>query len=220
MNLYIVRHGNPNYGNDTLTELGHLQAKVTAEYLANLDIDEIYSSPMGRAKQTAQPLCDLLGKEMHIEPWAEEVELYSSGVRTVQIAGDILRSPEMEALGENWVNHPIFEGPEGVTNMVRTVEDGLADFLARNGYVHEGKRFRFTEPNDKNIALFCHAGVFLVIASFLLQIPQPVAWHSFFINQASVSYCHFPDFDSGYSVPRFYSINDYHHITDKGVQLS
>lgn len=221
MNFYIIRHGNPDYCRDCLTELGHTQAIATAEELANLGIDEIYSSPMGRAKETAQPLCNLLGKEIHIEPWAAEVEHYSSnGCRTVQLNGDILRSPEMDALGENWTSHPIFGGAEGVNKMVNTIEYGAADLLARNGYVLEGKRFKIIDPNEKSIALFCHAGVFLVLTSFLLQIPQLTAWHSFFVNQASISFCHFPNFETGYTIPRFYYVNNYHHITDKGIQLS
>ena len=41
-----------------------------ARRLAVNGIDRAYSSPLGRAKLTAKPLCDLLGLECNIEPWA------------------------------------------------------------------------------------------------------------------------------------------------------
>ena len=56
MKIILVRHGDPDYEKDCLTELGHKQAKVVAQRLLKENIDEIYSSPLGRAKQTAEIL--------------------------------------------------------------------------------------------------------------------------------------------------------------------
>ena len=53
MKLIFVRHGEPDYAHDCLTENGILQAKKTAERLQNEPISAVYSSPMGRAVQTA-----------------------------------------------------------------------------------------------------------------------------------------------------------------------
>ena len=61
MRLVLVRHAEPNYELDCLTERGHRQAKVAAERLLNEGIEEIYSSPMGRARQTAQAFSDASG---------------------------------------------------------------------------------------------------------------------------------------------------------------
>ena len=74
MLLYIVRHGDPDYKNDCLTERGWLQAEAVGKRIAASGINEIYSSPMGRAKQTAEPACRLLGLPCNIEPWSHEVE--------------------------------------------------------------------------------------------------------------------------------------------------
>lgn len=49
MRIVLVRHGDPNYEKDCLTELGHKQAAVAAQRLLKEGIDEIYSSPLGRA---------------------------------------------------------------------------------------------------------------------------------------------------------------------------
>ena len=73
MLLYIVRHGHPDYATDSLTERGWLQAEAVGKRLAATGIDQVYASPMGRARQTAEPTCRLLDLPCHIEPWAHEV---------------------------------------------------------------------------------------------------------------------------------------------------
>jgi probable phosphoglycerate mutase len=54
MLIYFVRHGHPDYENDSLTEMGTFQAEAAAKRLANSGIQEVYSSPQGRAYQTAE----------------------------------------------------------------------------------------------------------------------------------------------------------------------
>ena len=64
MLLFYVRHGDPIYDPDSLTPLGERQAESVAKRLALFGIDEIYASTSTRAIQTAQPLCELLGKKL------------------------------------------------------------------------------------------------------------------------------------------------------------
>ena len=45
MRIILIRHGDPNYEKDCLTELGHKQASAAAQRLLSEGIDEIYSSP-------------------------------------------------------------------------------------------------------------------------------------------------------------------------------
>jgi len=73
MLLYIVRHGDPNYTLDCLTERGKLQAEAVGKRIAASKIDRIFSSPMGRARETAAPACRLLGLEPTIEEWTHEI---------------------------------------------------------------------------------------------------------------------------------------------------
>ena len=73
MLLYIIRHGDPIYETDTLTPRGFLQAEAVGKRMYDAKIDRIFSSPMGRAKDTAEPACRLLGLEKQIEPWAHEI---------------------------------------------------------------------------------------------------------------------------------------------------
>lgn len=55
MRLLFIRHGEPDYEKDSLTEKGFREAEYLAEYLAGEKIDTCYVSPLGRAKDTAAP---------------------------------------------------------------------------------------------------------------------------------------------------------------------
>ena len=63
MIFYYVRHGDPIYDPDSLTELGHKQAEALSKRFSLYGLDEIYSSTSIRAQQTAEPTCKLLHKE-------------------------------------------------------------------------------------------------------------------------------------------------------------
>ena len=60
--LYMIRHGQSEgnlknlflgHTDMDLTELGHLQAEMAAEYLATVPVDVIYASDLKRAFHTA-----------------------------------------------------------------------------------------------------------------------------------------------------------------------
>ena len=53
MKLLIVRHGDPDYDIDSLTEKGWKEAEYLSERLSKLDVKDFYVSPLGRAKDTA-----------------------------------------------------------------------------------------------------------------------------------------------------------------------
>ena len=80
MELLIVRHGLPGRAelpperaaDPDLSDIGHQQAAATGRFLATQSIDHVVSSPMARARQTAQPLADLLGRPIELIPDLEE----------------------------------------------------------------------------------------------------------------------------------------------------
>ena len=53
MDILLIRHGDPNYADDCLTDLGKVEAGLLAESLLELPIDDIYVSPLGRAQETS-----------------------------------------------------------------------------------------------------------------------------------------------------------------------
>jgi broad specificity phosphatase PhoE len=78
MKLILVRHGRPNEGdpgppNDPpLNADGRRQARAVAQLLAREGVTRVVSSPLARARETAEPLAERLGLPIDtIEGWAE-----------------------------------------------------------------------------------------------------------------------------------------------------
>ena len=216
MNIYIVRHGFPDYKLDCLTELGHAQAEAAADALEAFGIDEIYSSPMGRARETAAHLAERLGKPVNIEPWAHELMI--SGIES-----DFLRSPEAIAMGERWMDHPRFAGENSVRAVIDEVEGGVNDLMRRQGYVPDGERWRALDPerpNKKNIALFCHVGVFSVISARLLQLPYRLSLHTLSMYTCAYTWCSLETNAEGLGNARYIAVNETGHLTAKGLPYS
>src|SRR6056297_1352914 len=75
MKLYLIRHGDPDYANDTLTDRGHREASALVEYLQREGIEQIVTSPLGRARDTARYTAEAMNLEVSVEPWMAELNL-------------------------------------------------------------------------------------------------------------------------------------------------
>ena len=73
MRIIFVRHGEPDYEHDCLTETGKLQAVDAAERLRNEGIEEIYASPQGRAAQTAAATAEVLKRPVKTLDYMREL---------------------------------------------------------------------------------------------------------------------------------------------------
>ena len=74
--VYMVRHGKARAGDGLdpgLDDLGREQARATAAALGGKGPLPILSSPFARARQTSQPLAELWGKDVAIEPRVAEI---------------------------------------------------------------------------------------------------------------------------------------------------
>ena len=72
MRLLFIRHGDPDYENDTLTAKGEREALLLADRLQSEKIDAAFVSPLGRARRTAQPALERLGMRGEIVDWLQE----------------------------------------------------------------------------------------------------------------------------------------------------
>ena len=53
MRILLIRHGDPDYDNDTLTEKGRREAALLAEAAPHMNLGTCFVSPLGRAQDTA-----------------------------------------------------------------------------------------------------------------------------------------------------------------------
>ena len=80
MRILFIRHGDPDYINDTLTKKGHREAKLLAERAADLNLGSCYVSPLGRAKDTAQYCLDKVAERISGKDRSESGGTSSKGL--------------------------------------------------------------------------------------------------------------------------------------------
>ena len=165
MRIVFIRHGDPNNDVDCLTELGHKQAKIAAQRLLKEGIEEIYSSPLGRARQTAQAFSEASGiGDIKILDFMQEIrfgregEMYDDKWNPWLVVEDLVKNGK-DIQTPDWREYPVFK-----ENLATVDADKIAveadKWLSSLGYEREGKYYRCTRQDDKEktIALFCHGG--------------------------------------------------------------
>ena len=222
MKLLIIRHGDPNYEIDSLTEKGWKEAEMLAERIAPMDIKDYYVSPLGRARYTASLTLKKAGREAEILPWAREYNtriLGDNGER--RIPWDML--PEKwTAVPEyydkdKWYDVPVMK-EAGMEEGLRWVWDGLDEVLARHGYRREGMYYRAESPNEDTIAIFCHFGVECVMLGHLLGISPMALWHGFMAAPTSVTTVNTEERRDGIASFRVSAFGDISHLYVKGEE--
>ena len=222
MRLVVVRHGHPNYVEDCLTPLGHLQARAAAERLQEEGIREIYSSPMGRARQTAEYTAKRIGIPaedikildfMHEIRWgdADGGEMFAGGhpwdiVNELMAQGYDLNDPA-------WPEHPYF-AHNLATEASRYVARETDVFLSSLGYEREGQYYRCTRATGEQytVALFCHGGSSSAFFAHILNMTFPSVCALFHTNFTGITVLRFPREPGVLGTPSLEIANDARHI--------
>ncbi len=88
MQLILIRHGEPDLscGNvdPPLSSLGRDQAAITAQWLGTEPIERVVTSPLLRAKQTAEPLARRRGLPLDIVEGVAEVDRWGAEYLSVE----------------------------------------------------------------------------------------------------------------------------------------
>lgn len=202
MKILIIRHGDPNYVDDTLTPKGWIEAELLSKRLEKINISKIYCSPLGRAKDTAKATLKIKNMDMEILDWLQEFPVpvkpdYEGNGLPVFLNGyhcpwditpqywdkykDILFS-------DNWMNHPVYK-TSGVYEYYSNVGKGLDNLLEKHGYIRREQLYDVTYDarDNETIVFFCHMGLGLTLVSLLTKIPLPQIWHGFQLSPTSVT---------------------------------
>ncbi len=236
MQVLIIRHGDPDYSIDSLTERGWKEAELLSHRLKNIKIDGMYCSPLGRAKNTAQATAALHGMTPVILPWLTEFpasvtvpyeEIGLNDIRKTICPWDIYpqyfeKQPEFYDINK-WKNHPVF-AESRVPEVYETVSAGWNNLISEWGYQREGQIYKFNGDvkDDAVIVLFCHLGVGLAILSQMLKVSPAVMWNSFFMPASSVTtvYTERHIKNENEAVFRAVSIGDVSHLYQSGCEVS
>ena len=224
MKLLIVRHGDPDYAIDSLTETGWQEAELLSKRLSKLDVAAFYCSPLGRAKDTSAATLRKLGRTAEILPWLQE---FAPKVRKPDnhgtVAWDWLPQDWTTQTkfydNDHWMDVPVFQNA-CVGEEARWVARGLDELLARHGYVREGNLYRAEHPNEDTIVFFCHFGVECVMLSHLLGISPMPLWHGMCAAPTSVTTLTTEERRKGIASFRMNAFGDTAHLYAAGQEPS
>lgn len=194
MEIVLVRHAEPewvrdglNVVNPPLTERGHRQAERLAEALVDEHFDEVFVSPLTRARQTAAPLLAAWGRDEVVGPWLEEIRDPGWHGTPAEKAEQAYREMRERPVDHRWAG---IEDGEPVRDFVDRIRLGVTLFLAERGVEraeHDLPVWKILEPGAR-ILLIAHAGTNSVTMSHLLGLdPTPWEWDRFVIGHASIS---------------------------------
>lgn len=161
MELLIIRHGLPlrvertdgQAADPELSEKGHRQASELADWLAHEPIAAIYSSPMRRAHQTAEPLAAKLGLPIIFEPRIAEWDRSSSEyipIEELKVTNEAAYMALMRGEIELEVDINTFQ-----SEVVAATEEIIVK--------HKGQ----------TVAMVCHGGVINTYAASILDYANP-----------------------------------------------
>lgn len=232
MKLFIIRHGDPDYSIDSLTERGRREAALLCDRLLGENITRVYCSPLGRAKATAAPFLEATGLKCEIRDWMQE---FPYGVTQPLGKHGLSESDRRSCCWDidpryfsiyqtelsdpvRWREHEMYKNGR-VGEGVDWVYRGLDELLAENGYTRRGILFEAAENCDKNanIALFCHMGLGTLLLSYFAHVSPPLAWQMFRVMPTSVSTITFGDIGHGLAQTKIFSVGDTTHLAPIGL---
>ncbi len=172
-NLVLIRHGeaapidedSPRY-DPPLSEKGRWQAQQLARRLAGDTVHALYSSPLRRARETAEAVSQATGLPLEIAPDLREVDIDVARLRTSFASAD--RETVVRDLGRRLLSCPRWDVMPGFEPSHR--------FRLR--VLHALKGIVERHPGE-TVAVVCHGGVINVYLSTILDIPRDI----FFLPQ-------------------------------------
>lgn len=243
MRLLFIRHGDPDYEHDTLTEKGHREAQALSDYIEHWKIGTAFMSPLGRAQHTAEYSLRKLGITAETFSWLQEfpaqvdvndsAELQAAypdtqmseneGQYRTRIAWDMMpdylsRHPEYLTL-DGWRNSEV-ASHSNLEQIFEEVVTAFDQFLAERGYVKEKGYYRVEKESEETYTFFCHFGLTCVLLSRLWNVSPFVLWHTLAMAPTSVTEVVTEEREAGKAIFRATKIGDITHLNLAGEPAS
>lgn len=218
MRLLIVRHGDPDYSIDSLTEKGWKEAEYLSERLSKLDVKDFYVSPLGRAKDTASFTLKKMNRTAVECDWLREFDVLIDRPDVTD------RQKRLwDWLPQDWTQDERFYQYDHWYENARLQQSdakGYYDYvtgkfdklLAEHGYVREGHYYRVEKPNEDTLVFFCHFGLECVLLAHLIGASPMVLWHGFCAAPSSVTTVNTEERREGIASFRISAFGDISHL--------
>ncbi|AUS24812.1 histidine phosphatase family protein [Paenibacillus polymyxa] len=223
MRLYIIRHADPDYPNNTITPEGHLEAKALAKRLSSHGLDRIYVSPLGRALDTMRYTTDSLGMTYEVEDWTQELALKLEDTPYGRLShwdlpGEVIRSGSPLPTHDSWKEISYYQGTQSPETFER-LKVHSDEFLKRQGFERVEGRYRILKHTEDRVAVFCHGGFGLTWLAHLLELPLALVWSGFWMPPSSVTTILFDERSKEWAVPRCIGFGDVSHLYAEGLPV-
>ncbi len=207
MELLLIRHALPireevdtGSADPALTEVGHAQAALLAEYLASERLDAIYSSPMCRARETAEAL----RKGRTVDGAPIEIVLNEQLAEYDRNSTAYVPVEELRAQNDpRW--HDIVAGTWDSDEPPEVFQDRITSGIEQIINDHPGER----------VAVVCHGGVINAYLSGVLNIDGGGPAQFFYPNYTSI---HRLMASSG-GIRSIVTINETSHLRNSGLPM-
>ncbi len=225
MRLILIRHAEPNYEIDSLTERGFIEAQALSKRISRLDVTAFYCSPLGRAQRTAEPLLKAMERSAETLDWLREFspKVKKPWKEKEGCAWDWLPGVWCERDNfyerDGWYREQEFLDAS-VKEAYDEVTEGLDRLLARHGYERHGGYYRAVKPNRDTIVLFCHFGVMAVMLSHLFGVSPMTLWHGTCALPSSVTILDTEERREGIAYFRMNAFGDTSHLYANGIEPS
>ena len=239
MRILLIRHGDPDYEHDTLTEKGRREAELLAKRASSLAMGSCYQSPLGRAMDTAQPCLKATGKDAEVLEWLREFpaqldlnkdpELSRAYPGAKMADGKyLIRNVWDMAPGywteheeymdrREWRNSKVAECSDMEVVYDRVIREFDA-FLAEHGYVRERNYYRVEKESTETVTFFCHFAISCVLLSHLWNVSPFVLWHGLVLAPTSVTEVVTEEREQGIAYFRGTKVGDVSHLYAGGEE--
>lgn len=249
MRIIFIRHGEPDYANDTLTEKGWREAGLLAERISKWNVTEFYCSPLGRAKDTASCTLKKMNRTAITLDWMQEffypIDDPVTGKRGVPwdfVPSCWSNDPLMLDI-DRWVDAEIPKQNPMIAVQYKSVCQHIDELLASYGYVRENHFYRMPDGKERFISgtfapsnpemleelpntdepcivFFCHLGITCIVLSHLLNIPFQLLVHGVFLPTTSLTILSSEERWGNEAYFRAQAIGDVHHLLAGGEPVS
>ena len=232
MRLIFIRHAEPDYENNCLTEKGTREAAALAPRVASWEVERFYTSPLARARLTAEPALRLTGRQATELPWIKEFSYMITDPTTgayPRVPWDFM--PRWWTAQEGfydrmeWYKEPVFQSNADYEPAVMALREGLDGILQEYGYTRCGGYYRTDEAmvkgdDDKTLVFFAHLGANLEAIGYLLGISPIVLQQCIYLPPAGVSVLQAEKREEGAAMFRAQVIGCTRHLKEAGEAVS
>lgn len=241
MRLLFIRHGDPDYVHDTLTEKGHREAALLAERAEALQLGKCFVSPLGRAQATAGYSMKKLGRTAKTLGWLQEfparIDLNRApqlldafpnarkedGKYAPHIVWDIMPSYWGEFSDcmdpARWRECEISRNSDTV-EIYDYVTGKFDKLLMEHGYIRDGRCYKVEKESTETLTFFCHFRITCVFLAHLWGISPFLLWHSLALAPTSVTEIVTEERQQGIACFRGLKIGDVSHLVLGGEPVS